>query len=87
MPTSPSSSGSAWACIASHEEGGHNSVAGYFGFIYPPSTYIEPGPSIAAQYGESWLNVPYSVQLGMAEALQAHYGWSPWSTAPGCGLG
>lgn len=80
------SSSDAWACIALHEEGGHNSVAGYFGFIYAPSSYIDPAPAIAAQYGNSWLSIPYAAQLQIAEALQAKYGWSPWSTAPGCGL-
>ena len=73
-------------CIGIHEEGGSNSVAGYFGFVYPPSAYIEPGPSIAATYGDSWLDVPRSAQLELAAALQAAYGWSPWSTAGACGL-
>lgn len=76
----------AMACIGLHEEGGHNSVAGYYGFVYPPSSYIDPGPAIAAQYGDDWLAVPQSAQLQLAAALQAAYGWSPWSTAGACGL-
>lgn len=67
-------------CIGIHEEGGQNSVAGYFGFIYPPSAYGEYG------YGDSWLNWPRSAQELVAYHLYQRYGWSPWSTAPGCGL-
>jgi len=26
-------------------------------------------------------------QLAVAYGLYTEYGWSPWSTAPGCGLG
>jgi hypothetical protein len=85
--SAPSSSSSAWDCISMREEGGHNSVAGYFGFIYPPGSYIAPGPAVAAQYGNDWLAVPYAAQLMVAEALQRAYGWAPWSTAGACGLG
>lgn len=67
-------------CIGNAEESGHNSVAGYFGFIYPPSSYHEYG------YGDSWLNWPRSAQERVAWHLYGKYGWSPWSTAPGCGL-
>lgn len=73
-------------CIGIHEEGGQNSVAGYFGFVFSPSTYLDPAPSIAATYGNSWLSIPRSEQLRVAYALYQSYGWSPWSTAPGCGL-
>src|SRR4029079_4350039 len=80
---------SALGCISAHEEygmDGPNTSAGYFGFVFSPSTYISPGPQIAATYGNSWLAVPLSAQIGMAYGLYQAYGWSPWSTAPGCGL-
>lgn len=67
-------------CIGLHEEGGHNSVAGFFGFVYPPSSYGEYG------YGDSWLNWPLTAQLRVAYHLYQRFGWSPWTTAPGCGL-
>jgi hypothetical protein len=76
-------------CISAHEEygmNGPNTVAGYFGLIYPPSVYVDPGPTIASQYGDSWLDVPLSPQLALSYSLYQHYGWSPWSTAPGCNL-
>lgn len=79
----------AMSCISDHEEygyGGGTTVAGYFGYVYPPSVYIDPGPTIAATYGDSWLNVPLGAQLDMAWALYQAYGWSPWSTAGTCGL-
>ena len=77
------------SCISDHEEygmDGPNTSAGYFGLVYPPSGYIDPGPTIARIYGDSWLDVPLSAQLGLAYSLEQHYGWSPWTTAPGCGL-
>lgn len=77
------------ACISEHEEygmDGPNTVAGYFGLVYPPSGYIDPGPSIAAAYGDSWLQVPLEQQLRLAYSLYRAYGWDPWTTAPGCGL-
>jgi hypothetical protein len=80
---------SAMSCISIHEEygmDGPNTSAGYFGFIYPPSTYQSPGPSLAATYGDSWLSVPLSGQLSMAYSLYNSYGFSPWSTAGTCGL-
>ncbi len=79
----------AMRCISIHEEYGFDggtTIAGYFGFIYPPSSYQAPGPAIAAAYGDSWLSVPLSAQLGMAYSLYQSYGWSPWSTAGTCGL-
>ena len=81
--------GSAWFrsimhCIAIRESGNSNSWAGYFGFIYPPSSYVHPGPAVARKYGNSWLNIPYDVQLTVAWGLYTHYGFSPWTTAPAC---
>jgi hypothetical protein len=77
------------SCISDHEEygmGGQNTIAGYFGLVSPPSGYIDPGPAIAARYGDSWLGVPQSAQLELSYALYEAYGWGPWSTAPACGL-
>jgi hypothetical protein len=71
------------ACLSVHEEyglDGPNTSAGLLGFIYPPSSYQEPGPSLAAQYGDSWLNIPVGGQLAMAWSLYSSYGGSPWST-------
>lgn len=79
----------AMSCISDHEEYGYSggtTIAGYFGFVYPPSSYQSPGPAIAATYGDSWLNVPLSAQLEMAWSLYSSYGWSPWTTAGTCGL-
>jgi hypothetical protein len=79
----------AFNCISLHEEygvTGTNTSAGYFGMIYPPSAYPSPGPEYAAQYGDSWLDVPLDAQYQIAIAEQAKYGWSPWSTAGACGL-
>jgi hypothetical protein len=89
-----SGAGSAWfvsamACISIHEEygmDGPNTVAGFFGYIYAPSQYQDPGPTIAATYGDSWLSVPLGAQLDMAWSLYSSFGWSPWSTAGVCGL-
>lgn len=85
--TAPAS-GDVWSCVAQSEEGGSNSTAGYFGTIYPPSSY-PGGDAVAAQYGDSWLSVPYSVQLSVAQQIQAAYGWSAWGvlTRERCGLG
>jgi hypothetical protein len=52
-------------------------VAGYFGTIYGPSQY-PGGAAVAAVYGESWLSIPYSAQLVVAEAIYAAYGQSAW---------
>lgn len=71
---------SSMVCIGIHEEGGQNSTAGYFGFIYPPSSYGESG------YGDSWLAWPRSAQVAVAWHLYERYGWQPWSTAGVCGL-
>lgn len=71
------STGDVWGCVALHEEGGHNSVAGYFGTIYPPSQY-PGGAAVAAQYGDSWLNVPYPAQLAVAQTILAAYGPGAW---------
>ena len=79
----------AMSCISDHEEygmDGPNTSAGYFGYIYAPSQYQDPGPTIAATYGDSWLSVPLGAQLDMAWSLYRSYGWSPWSTAGTCGL-
>jgi len=76
----------ALTCIGQHEEGGSNSAAGFYGFVYPPSQYLEPGPQIAAAYGDSWWDVPQAAQQSLAYALYTRFGWSPWTTAPGCGL-
>ena len=82
---------SAVRCIAENEEygfpdeGGYNTSAGYFGMISAPSAY--PGSSGAvATYGDSWLAIPFAAQLPIVYAEYLKYGWSPWSTAPGCGL-
>lgn len=71
-------------CVAMAEEGGHNSTAGYFGFIYSPSSY---GAS-EATYGASWLNWPYSAQLAVALDLFRRYGGSAWGplTRSKCGI-
>ena len=85
----PSWFASSMSCISDHEEYGYSggtTVAGYFGFVFSPSTYQSPGPSIAATYGDSWLNVPLGPQLEMAWSLYSTFGWSPWTTASGCGL-
>lgn len=77
------------ACISTKEEygeNGPNTSAGYFGLIYPPSGYVSPGPQIAAQYGDSWLDVPLDAQIALSYSLYQHYGFSPWSTAASCGL-
>jgi hypothetical protein len=70
------------SCVAMAEEGGHNSVAGYFGFIYPPSSYGASG------YGESWLNWPWSAQVQVALGLYHRYGGSAWGslTRQKCGI-
>ena len=89
-----STGGTALHCISHNEEygfpgdpkGGYNTIAGYFGAPSPPSAYIEPGPSLAATYGDSWLSIPLAEQVRWAWAMYLTYGWSPWSTAPGCGL-
>lgn len=80
--------GGIWGCIAQWESGSQNSWAGFFGFIYPPSSYPEPGPSLARRYGSSWLAWPYSAQLQVAIAVQAAFGWSAWgpTTRARCGL-
>lgn len=70
-------SGGVWGCVALHEESGHNSVAGYFGTIYPPSMY-PGGDAVAAEYGDSWLGVPYAAQLTVAQAILAAYGPGAW---------
>jgi hypothetical protein len=88
-PSTPSWFRNAMACISTHEEygvDGHNTVAGYFGFIYSPASYVEPGPSLAARYGNSWMDIPLEGQYEVAYALEQKYGWSPWSTAGMCGL-
>jgi hypothetical protein len=80
---------SAMGCISIHEEygmDGPNTVAGFFGYIYAPASYQDPGPTIAATYGNSWLSVPLGAQLDMAWSLYSSFGWSPWSTAGTCGL-
>jgi hypothetical protein len=73
-------------CIGIHEEGGNNSIAGYYGFIYPPGSYGPVDQALVSTYGYSWLNWPRSAQNRVAYMLYGMYGWSPWSTAPGCGL-
>jgi hypothetical protein len=78
---------SSLVCIGQLEEGGGNSIAGYYGYIYSPSQYQDPGPSIAATYGDSWLSVPRSAQDALAWSLYQSYSWTPWSTAASCGLG
>lgn len=69
-------------CIGIHEEGGQNSVAGMYGFVYPPSAYV----AWWQRYGDSWLGWPRPAQQLVAWTLYQRYGWSPWSTAVGCGL-
>jgi hypothetical protein len=78
-PSTPtvSSSGFPASCVAMAEEGGSNSVAGYFGTIYSPSSYSQAAFGVGT-YGESWLNWPYSAQLQVAEAIYADYGQSAW---------
>jgi hypothetical protein len=93
--SAPTASTPSWfrsdmACISIHEEygvDGPNTVAGYFGFIYSPASYISPGPELAAQYGNSWQSIPLEGQYEVAYSLWQEYGWSPWSTAGMCGLG
>lgn len=75
----------AWAisffnCISRYEEygvDGPNTSAGYFGFVYSPSSY--PGG-----YGSSWLAVPLHDQYIVAYNLYKEYGTSPWTTAYHC---
>ena len=79
----------AMRCIADHEEYGFeggSTSAGYFGFIYPPGSYGPVDQALVATYGSSWVNWPLGAQLRVAWMLYGMYGWSPWSTAPGCGL-
>lgn len=73
-------------CIGLYEEGGQNSVAGLYGFVYAPSSYGGIAATLAQTYGESWLNWPKSAQQEVAWMLYGEYGWSPWSTAAVCGL-
>jgi hypothetical protein len=79
--TTVTTSGFPASCVAMAEEGGQNSWAGYFGFIYPPASYGFSGPS-------SWLAWSYSAQLGVAESLYARYGGSAWGplTRQKCGI-
>lgn len=71
-----------WACVAMAEEGGHNSWAGYFGFIYPPASYG------FASLGSSWESVSWSQQVAVAESLLSRYGGGAWGplTRAKCGL-
>ena len=75
-------------CISAHEEYGfygQNTSAGKFGMVMSPSSY--PGSaSVVARYGNSWLGIPLKAQLVIVYRLWQTYGWSPWTTAPGCGL-
>ena len=73
-------------CIGIREEGGSNSSAGRYGFVFPPSSYGGVATTLGITYGESWLNWPQSAQLQVAYMLYNSYGWSPWSTAGVCGL-
>lgn len=97
VPEAPQYGVPAWfvedmRCISRHEEygfpdeGGHNTIAGYFGMPSSPSMY--PGSAYAvATYGDYWLAIPFAAQLPIAYAELLKYGWYPtWSTAPGCGL-
>lgn len=86
-PNVPSWAISFFNCISSYEEygvDGGNTSAGYFGFVYPPSSYVEPGPTYASQYGDSWLSIPLSAQYEVAYALYEAFGTSPWSTSYHC---
>ncbi len=77
------------SCISDHEEYGYDggsTVAGYFGFIYPPGSYGPVDQALVMTYGTSWVTWPLTAQLQVAYWLYNQYGWSPWSTAPGCGL-
>lgn len=79
----------AMSCIADHEEYGYDggsTVAGYFGFIYPPGSYGPVDQALVGTYGSSWTTWPLGAQLQVAYMLYGMYGWQPWSTAPGCGL-
>ena len=68
-------------CVANAEESGHNSVAGYFGFIYPPSSYGYGGD-------QNWLDWSWGAQLRVALSLYARYGGSAWGprTRELCGI-
>jgi len=82
----------AMSCISDNEEYGYdgiNTSAGKLGFIYSPASYPEPGPTLAAQYGNSWLNIQLSDQLRVAYAVYQANGnhfAGAWSTASACGL-
>jgi hypothetical protein len=97
VPDPPSSGVPAWfvalmPCLATKEEygppwaGGYTTSAGYFGMISAPSAY--PGSaSIVAQYGDSWLNIPWDAQIVIVYAEWLEYGSSAWpNTAPYCGM-
>lgn len=95
LPTPTPGAVPAWflhdiSCVSDHEEyglSGSNTSAGYFGFAAgPPSVYVEPGPTYAREYGDSWLDIPQSAQVQIAYAVYRAYGWSPWTTAGACGL-
>jgi hypothetical protein len=75
-------------CVANAEESGHNSTAGYFGFIYSPSSYGPVASRLAGTYGSSWLNWPWSAQLQVALDLYSRYGGSAWGplTRSKCGI-
>lgn len=78
------------SCISQNEEYGfygENTSAGKFGMSSgPPSAYPEPGPTLARLHGDSWLDLGLADQLRIVYAEYLRYGWSPWTTAPGCGL-
>lgn len=77
---------SALACIGRLEEGGGNSTAGMYGFIYSPGSYGPVDQALVRVYGYSWLNWPKVAQDRVAWMLYGMYGWSPWSTSDNCGL-
>ena len=69
------------ACISQHEEYGEtgpNTVAGYFGMVYPPSSY--PGG-----YGSSWLDLNLAEQLPIVYRTLLQDGAGAWSTSVYCG--
>jgi hypothetical protein len=68
-----------WACIRLNEGGGsYSNWSGAYGFL----------SATAASFGFPYPMgaVPHAAQDRAALTLLHEDGWSPWSTAPGCGL-
>ncbi|HEY2563978.1 MAG TPA: hypothetical protein VGI44_09725 [Acidimicrobiales bacterium] len=71
-----------WGCIREHESGDQynnpSEPSGAYGIL----------ESTASEEGLPWpvSSASPAAQDAAALDLYAKYGWSPWSTAPGCGL-